>query len=47
MQQYHAHFSAQYTDGVFGPMVIYGPVHEQYDIDIGPVLLVREKMEKM
>ncbi|KAF2167002.1 multicopper oxidase [Zasmidium cellare ATCC 36951] len=36
---YHAHFSAQYTDGVFGPIVIYGPIHEQYDIDIGPVLL--------
>lgn len=37
---YHAHYSAQYTDGVFGPIVIYGPIHEQYDIDIGPVLLV-------
>lgn len=37
---YHAHYSAQYTDGIFGPMVIYGPKHEEYDIDIGPVLLV-------
>lgn len=36
---WHSHFSAQYTAGVFGPMIIYGPKHEPYDIDIGPVLL--------
>lgn len=37
---YHSHYSAQYADGVFGPMIIYGP-HDQasYDIDLGPVLL--------
>ncbi|KAK5167348.1 uncharacterized protein LTR77_007047 [Saxophila tyrrhenica] len=37
---YHSHYSAQYTDGILGPMIIYGP-HEQadYDVDLGPVLL--------
>ena len=36
---YHSHYSAQYSDGVFGPMIIYGPNHVKYDIDIGPVIL--------
>ena len=36
---YHSHYSAQYADGVFGPMVIYGPSNADYDIDIGPVML--------
>ncbi|KZF20183.1 multicopper oxidase [Xylona heveae TC161] len=36
---YHSHFSAQYTAGAFGPMIIYGPKHVPYDIDIGPVVL--------
>ena len=36
---YHAHFSSQYVDGVFGPIVIYGPLQDQYDIDLGPVTL--------
>lgn len=37
---WHSHYSAQYTDGIFGPMIIYGP-HDnaQYDVDLGPVLL--------
>lgn len=36
---YHAHYSAQYTAGVVGPMVIYGPTQADYDCDIGPVML--------
>jgi FtsP/CotA-like multicopper oxidase with cupredoxin domain len=37
---WHSHYSAQYTDGIFGAMIIYGP-HDNadYDIDLGPVLL--------
>ena len=36
---YHAHYSSQYADGVVGPIVIYGPSEEDYDIDLGPILL--------
>jgi len=36
---YHAHYSSQYADGVFGPIVIYGPDSKDYDVDIGPILL--------
>lgn len=56
---YHSHFSAQYNDGLYGPMVVHGydihlqvtcfsihllifcsPKHVNYDIDLGPVMLV-------
>ncbi|ROW13630.1 hypothetical protein VPNG_04504 [Cytospora leucostoma] len=36
---YHSHYSAQYTGGVLGPIVIHGPNQRNYDIDIGPVML--------
>ncbi|KAF2197267.1 hypothetical protein GQ43DRAFT_381393 [Delitschia confertaspora ATCC 74209] len=36
---WHSHYSAQYSGGAHGPMVIYGPRHQEYDIDIGPILL--------
>ncbi|KAI4629445.1 uncharacterized protein J4E87_003709 [Alternaria ethzedia] len=36
---YHSHYSAQYSGGAHGPMVIHGPKHEDYDIDIGPIIL--------
>lgn len=36
---YHSHYSAQYSSGVTGPMVIYGPGRQLYDIDLGPVML--------
>ncbi|KAH6854827.1 multicopper oxidase-domain-containing protein [Chaetomium sp. MPI-CAGE-AT-0009] len=36
---YHAHYSAQYTGGVLGPIVVHGPTKEKYDVDLGPVLL--------
>lgn len=37
---YHSHVSAQYTQGVVGPIVIHGPSeHVEYDDDLGPVLV--------
>ena len=36
---YHSHYSAQYTDGVYGPMVVHGPRNAEYDIDLGPVMV--------
>ncbi|ORY10070.1 laccase-1 precursor [Clohesyomyces aquaticus] len=36
---YHSHYSGQYSGGAHGPMVIHGPKHAEYDIDIGPILL--------
>ncbi|CAK7229664.1 hypothetical protein SCUCBS95973_007299 [Sporothrix curviconia] len=36
---YHSHYSAQYGDGIVGPIVVYGPNEYPYDIDIGPVML--------
>ncbi|PYH42871.1 uncharacterized protein BP01DRAFT_385075 [Aspergillus saccharolyticus JOP 1030-1] len=36
---YHSHYSAQLTDGVFGPMVIHGPTHVDYDYDLGAVMI--------
>lgn len=38
---YHAHFSAQYSDGIVGPIVINPPKKEEfkYDVDIGPIML--------
>ena len=36
---YHAHYSAQYTAGLIGPMQIYGPWDVDYDVDLGPVML--------
>ncbi|KAF1843096.1 multicopper oxidase [Cucurbitaria berberidis CBS 394.84] len=36
---YHSHYSGQYSGGAHGPMVIYGPKHQEYDIDIGPIIL--------
>ncbi|KJZ68794.1 hypothetical protein HIM_11813 [Hirsutella minnesotensis 3608] len=36
---YHSHYSAQYATGLIGPMIIHGPCREEYDIDVGPVML--------
>jgi FtsP/CotA-like multicopper oxidase with cupredoxin domain len=36
---WHSHYSAQYSGGAHGPMIIYGPKHAEYDIDIGPVVV--------
>ncbi|KAL2167581.1 hypothetical protein VTG60DRAFT_1092 [Thermothelomyces hinnuleus] len=36
---WHSHYSAQYTAGVWGPLIIYGPKHVDYDVDLGPIML--------
>jgi FtsP/CotA-like multicopper oxidase with cupredoxin domain len=37
---YHSHYSAQYTGGAVGPLVIHGPqTGPAYDVDIGPIML--------
>ncbi|KAI0869006.1 multicopper oxidase [Hypoxylon argillaceum] len=36
---YHSHYSAQYSGGLFGPMVVYGPTNVKYDVDLGPVMV--------
>lgn len=36
---YHSHYSAQFTAGVAGPLVVHGPSALPYDIDVGPVML--------
>ncbi|OCL14289.1 laccase-like multicopper oxidase [Glonium stellatum] len=36
---YHSHYSAQYSGGAVGPIVIHGPKTAEYDIDIGPVMV--------
>ncbi|KAI1080024.1 putative multicopper oxidase [Whalleya microplaca] len=34
---YHSHYEAQSVSGLAGPMVIYGPTHVEYDIDVGSI----------
>ncbi|KAG9657868.1 laccase-like multicopper oxidase, partial [Aureobasidium melanogenum] len=36
---WHSHWSAQYLNGLAGPIIIHGPVADEYDIDLGPVML--------
>ncbi|KAH6609155.1 multicopper oxidase [Trichoderma cornu-damae] len=36
---YHSHYSSQYAGGLLGPILVHGPVHEDYDIDLGPIIL--------
>ena len=36
---YHSHYSAQYSAGLAGPMIIHGPTQAAYDIDVGPIML--------
>lgn len=38
-RRYHSHFSAQYANGVVGPIVIHGPASANYDIDLGPLMV--------
>ncbi|KAI2628639.1 putative multicopper oxidase [Hypoxylon sp. NC1633] len=35
---YHSHYEAQAVSGFSGPMVIHGPSHVDYDIDLGPIV---------
>ncbi|KAI1321239.1 Cupredoxin [Xylariaceae sp. FL0255] len=34
---WHSHWEGQYASGLAGPVVIYGPNHVDYDIDVGPI----------
>ena len=36
---YHSHYSAQYSGGLYGPMVIHGPSNVKYDVDVGPIMV--------
>ncbi|KAF2706997.1 multicopper oxidase [Pleomassaria siparia CBS 279.74] len=36
---YHSHYSNQYGDGAFGPLVINGPGSANYDLDLGPMMV--------
>ncbi|KAK5654600.1 hypothetical protein OQA88_7230 [Cercophora sp. LCS_1] len=36
---YHSHFSLQYSNGLFGPLVIHGPSSANWDVDLGPWLI--------
>jgi hypothetical protein len=36
---YHSHFSAQYGDGVQGPIIIHGPASANYDEDLGTIMI--------
>jgi hypothetical protein len=36
---YHSHYSSQLIDGIFGPLVVYGPSHVPFDEDLGPILI--------
>ncbi|KAF2491426.1 hypothetical protein BU16DRAFT_515789 [Lophium mytilinum] len=36
---WHGHLSAQYINGLAGPIVVHGPKSNDYDIDLGPVML--------
>ncbi|KZW03034.1 putative extracellular dihydrogeodin oxidase/laccase [Exidia glandulosa HHB12029] len=35
----HSHYSAQYGDGVWFPIVINGPATAEYDVDLGPITI--------
>ncbi|KAK8071153.1 hypothetical protein PG997_011356 [Apiospora hydei] len=37
---YHSHFSLQLAEGLFGPIVIHGPATANYDVDLGPVMVM-------
>jgi len=39
VHRYHSHFSAQYGDGVVGPIIIHGPASADYDEDLGPIMV--------
>ncbi|KAJ9136552.1 Multicopper oxidase [Pleurostoma richardsiae] len=36
---YHSHFSLQYAEGLFGPMILNGPATADYDEDLGVLFL--------
>jgi hypothetical protein len=36
---YHSHFTLQYAEGLYGPLIINGPATASYDEDLGPLFL--------
>jgi FtsP/CotA-like multicopper oxidase with cupredoxin domain len=36
---WHSHHSSQYLNGLSGPIVIHGPATDEWDVDLGPVML--------
>ena len=36
---YHSHFTLQYADGLYGPLIINGPATANYDEDLGALLV--------
>jgi FtsP/CotA-like multicopper oxidase with cupredoxin domain len=36
---YHSHYSLSYPDGLSGPLVIHGPTSDEWDIDLGPIVI--------
>lgn len=36
---YHSHYSAQYSSGTVGALIIHGPTQAKYDEDLGPIML--------
>lgn len=36
---YHSHFSVQYSNGLYGPLIINGPTTANYDEDLGAVFI--------
>ncbi|KAI5285769.1 laccase, multicopper oxidase, benzenediol:oxygen oxidorectuctase [Ascosphaera acerosa] len=36
---YHSHWSLQFSEGLYGPLVIHGPATADYDVDMGPVFI--------
>ena len=36
---YHSHYTLQYGDGLFGPIIIHGPATADYDEDVGLLTL--------
>lgn len=39
---YHSHYSLQYSDGLCGPLVIYGPSSSNYDLEVEDSLLMSD-----
>jgi FtsP/CotA-like multicopper oxidase with cupredoxin domain len=40
LHRYHSHFSSQYGNGIVGPLVVHGPASANYDIDLGPYMIM-------
>lgn len=36
---YHSHYESQLIDGIFGPLVVFGPNHVPFDEDLGPIVV--------